>query len=167
MWKSRQHINCFFAWWKTKEYRINFETKNIHTKFLNDIDRRKGEWIYDRLRWLRDEKKLDENQLYWYFKKYQSYIDKDLIKQEYPCTPDEAFIASGKCYFDKDNIIKRIDYLEGLKNNGVIDIGYFEYDIVVKNNRQCITNIKWKSEPTGCVKIFQKPKKDFPYVLRW
>lgn len=131
MWKSGAHINCFFQWWKTKEYRLNFETKNMRTKFLNDIDRNKGEWIYDRLKWLRDEKKLDENQLYWYFKKYQGYIDKELIKQEYPCTPDEAFVASGKCYFNKDNIIKRIDLLEEQENT-IEDIGYFKHDIVIK-----------------------------------
>ena len=164
MWKSGAHINCFFQWWKTKEYRLNFETKNMHTKFLNDIDRNKGEWIYDRLKWLRDEKKLDENQLYWYFKKYQGYIDKELIKQEYPCTPDEAFIASGKCYFNKDNIIKRIDLLEEQENT-IEDIGYFKHDIVIKNDRKVITDIKWISDPLGCIKLIKKPEKYKPYVL--
>ena len=164
MWKSGAHINCFFQWWKTKEYRLNFETKNMHTKFLNDIDRNKGEWIYDRLKWLRDEKKLDENQLYWYFKKYQGYIDKELIKQEYPCTPDEAFVASGKCYFNKDNIIKRIDLLEEQENR-IEDIGYFKHDIVIKNDRKVITNIKWISDPLGCIKLIKKPEEYKPYVL--
>lgn len=164
MWKSGAHINCFFQWWKTKEYRLNFETKNMHTKFLNDIDRNKGEWIYNRIKWLRDEKKLDENQLYWYFKKYQGYIDKELIKQEYPCTPDEAFVASGKCYFNKDNIIKRIDLLEEQENR-IEDIGYFKHDIVIKNDRKVITNIKWISDPLGCIKLIKKPEEYKPYVL--
>ncbi len=164
MWKSGAHINCFFQWWKTKEYRLNFETKNMRTKFLNDIDRNKGEWIYERLKWLRDEKKLDENQLYWYFKKYQGYIDKELIKQEYPCTPDEAFVASGKCYFNKDNIIKRIDLLEEQENT-IEDIGYFKHNIVIKNNRKVITNIKWISDPLGCIKLIKKPEEYKPYVL--
>lgn len=164
MWKSGAHINCFFQWWKTKEYRLNFETKNMRTKFLNDIDRNKGEWIYDRLKWLRDEKKLDENQLYWYFKKYQGYIDKELIKQEYPCTPDEAFVASGKCYFNKDNIIKRIDLLEEQENR-IEDIGYFKHDIVIKNDRKVITDIKWISDPLGCIKLIKKPEEYKPYVL--
>lgn len=165
MWKSKENINCFFEWWKTKEYRLNFETKNMRTKFLNDIDRKKGEWIYERLAWLRDVKKLDENQLYWYFKKYQGYIDKELIKQEYPCTPDEAFIASGKCYFDKEAIIKRIDVLENIKNNGVIDIGYFDFDISIVKNKKKIVNIKWISDLNGCVKLLSRPKKGHPYVL--
>ena len=164
MWKSGAHINCFFQWWKTKEYRLNFETKNMRTKFLNDIDRNKGEWIYDRLKCLRDEKKLDENQLYWYFKKYQGYIDKELIKQEYPCTPDEAFVASGKCYFNKDNIIKRIDLLEEQENR-IEDIGYFKHDIVIKNDRKVITNIKWISDSLGCIKLIKKPEEYKPYVL--
>ena len=164
MWKSGAHINCFFQWWKTKEYRLNFETKNMRTKFLNDIDRNKCEWIYDRLKCLRDEKKLDENQLYWYFKKYQGYIDKELIKQEYPCTPDEAFVASGKCYFNKDNIIKRIDLLEEQENR-IEDIGYFKHDIVIKNDRKVITNIKWISDSLGCIKLIKKPEEYKPYVL--
>ena len=165
MWKSGQHINCFYQWWKTKEYRLNFETKNMRTKFLNDIERRKGEWIYDRLRWLKTEKGLDENQLYWYFKKYQGYIDKELIKQEYPCTEDEAFIASGRCYFDKEIIIKRIDELEQLEECGVKDIGYFKYDIVVKSYRKEITNVKWVSDPNGYIKLYKIPDKHKPYVL--
>lgn len=165
MWKSGQHINCFFEWWKTREYRLNFETKNMRTKFLNDIDRKKGIWIYDRLRWLRNEKVLDENQLYWYYKKYQGYIDKEVIKQEYPCTPDEAFIASGKCYFNTETVIKRIDQLEHQENNGILDVGYFKYDLVVKNNKKKIINIRWISDKGGFIKIYKKPNKGVPYVL--
>ena len=165
MWKSGQHINCFFEWWKTREYRLNFETKNMRTKFLNDIDRKKGIWIYDRLRWLRDEKVLDENQLYWYYKKYQGYIDKEVIKQEYPCTPDEDFIASGKCYFNTETIIKRIDQLEHKENNGVLDVGYFKYDLIVKDNKKKIINIRWISDKGGFIKIYKKPDKGVPYVL--
>lgn len=164
MWKSGEHINCFYQWWKTKEYRLNFETKNMRTKFLNDIDRKAG-WIYERLKWLRDEKKLDENQLYWYFKKYQSYIDKELIKQEYPCTEDEAFIASGKCFFNTEIIIQRINEIEQVRNNGVLEVGYFDYEIKIKNNKKQITNIKWVNDATGSIKILKRPQNKIPYVL--
>lgn len=164
MWKSGEHINCFYQWWKTKEYRLNFETKNMRTKFLNDIDRKAG-WIYERLKWLRDEKKLDENQLYWYFKKYQSYIDKELIKQEYPCTEDEAFIASGKCFFNTEIIIQRINEIEQVRNNGVLEVGYFDYEIKIKKNKKQITNIKWVNDATGPIKILKRPQNKIPYVL--
>lgn len=165
MWKSGEHINCFFEWWQTAEYRLNFETKNRRTKFLNDIYRVK-DWIHERLKWLLEEKGLDENQLYWYYKKYNGYIDKELIKQEYPCTPDEAFIASGKCYFDKDQIIKYIDKLEKEKNYGVIKRGYFNYRIQSDSNiKKNIVDIEWVDDPAGCIKIFEEPKRYVPYVL--
>lgn len=166
MWKSGEHINCFYEWWLTPEYRLNFETKNRRTKFLNDIYRVK-DWIHERLKWLLEEKGLDENQLYWYYKKYNGYIDKELIKQEYPCTPEEAFIASGKCYFDKESIIHRIDEIEKMENFGVVKQGYFEYDVIYnrKEEKKTITNIKWTDDPTGPIKIYELPRNGVPYVL--
>mgnify|MGYP006988862788 CR=1 FL=1 len=166
MWRSGEHINCFFEWWLTPEYRLNFETKNRRTKFLNDIYRVK-DWIHERLKWLLEEKGLDENQLYWYYKKYNGYIDKELIKQEYPCTPEEAFIASGKCYFDKDILIKYIDKLETIENYGVKKRGYFDYEIKydAKKEKKYIDGIKWVDDPTGPIKIFKEPEEFVPYVL--
>ena len=157
MWKSHEHINCFYEWWRTPEYRLNFENKTARTRFLNDIDR-KADWIWIRLKWLRDVKNLDENQLYWYYKKYVSLIDKDLIKQEYPCTEDEAFIASGACFFDTETIIRRIDELEGIEP---ISQGYFAYDY----DGLKVSNIHWKEDKQGYIKIFEKPKVNYPYVL--
>lgn len=166
MWRSGEHINCFFEWWLTPEYRLNFETQNRRTKFLNDIYRVK-DWIHERLKWLLEEKGLDENQLYWYYKKYNGYIDKELIKQEYPCTPEEAFIASGKCYFDKDIIIQQIDKLESIKNFGVVKQGYFTYDITYdgRADKKTISNINWVDDPTGPIKIFKDVEEGVPYVL--
>lgn len=157
MWKSNEHINCFYEWWRTPEYRLNFENKTARTRFLNDIDR-KSDWIWIRLKWLRDVKFLDENQLYWYYKKYASYIDKNLIKQEYPCTEDEAFIASGACFFDTETIIRRIDELEDIKP---VSQGYFVYDY----DGLKVSNICWKEDKQGYIKIFEKPKVNYPYVL--
>ena len=166
MWRSGEHINCFYEWWLTSEYRLNFETKNRRTKFLNDIYR-VNDWIHQRLKWLLEEKGLDENQLYWYYKKYNGYIDKELIKQEYPCTPEEAFISSGKCYFNKDVIIEQIDKLEKIKNFGVLKQGYFTYDIIYDGHadKKTVSNIKWVDDPTGPIKIFKDVEKGVPYVL--
>ncbi|MGN1033794.1 MAG: hypothetical protein ACI4PU_09990, partial [Intestinibacter sp.] len=72
MWRSGNHINCFFEWWRTKEYRISFESEVNKIEFLKRIDTVK-EWIYERLKWLRDIKHLDNEQLYWYYKEYNNY----------------------------------------------------------------------------------------------
>ena len=154
MWDSGTNINCFYEWWRTPEYRLNIPTTE-RKEFLSNLKESK-EWIFDRLRWLKNAKKLDLKQLYWYYNKYNNYIDKELIKQEYPCTPEEAFLASGNCVFDKEAIIRRIAELkEPLKQ------GYFSY----KYNGIKITNIKWQDDPNGPIKIYKLPKKNYPYVL--
>lgn len=147
MWDSGVHINCFFEWWKTKEYVLNFESKDIHKEFINKINTQE-EWIYKRLKWLKEDKKLNDNQLYWYFKKYEGYIDKDLIKQEYPCTPQEAFLLSGKTVFDTELLLNRLS-----KIHKPLKTGYFIYNY----DGLRITNIKWVNDPNGYINIYQVP----------
>lgn len=150
MWRSKNHINCFFEWWRTKEYRINFESEVNKTEFLKRVETSK-EWIYERLKWLKDIKELDDEQLYWYYKKYNNYIDKDLIKQEYPCTPEEAFLMSGRCVFETESIIKRLQNLPK-----VLKVGYFTYDEEQARLGK-MTNIRWVNDRNGYIKIYELP----------
>lgn len=147
MWDSGVHINCFFEWWKTKEYVINFESEDIHKEFINKINTHET-WIYKRLKWLKEEKKLNDNQLYWYFKKYEGYIDKDLIKQEYPCTPKEAFLLSGQTVFDTEILLNRLENAPK-----PIKTGYFIYDY----DGLKITHIRWVNDKNGYINIYQVP----------
>ena len=147
MWDSGEHINCFYEWWRTKEYNIAFRNEEQRAEFLREIDSKKG-WIYERLRWLRDEKSLSPEQLYWYWNKYDKYLDKDLIKQEYPCTPREAFLLSGKNVFDTAIILDR---LAGLQKP--IKRGYFTYDY----DGLRISNIQWVNDREGYIKIYSLP----------
>lgn len=147
MWDSGVHINCFFEWWKTKEYVLSFESEDIHKEFINNINTKES-WIYKRLKWLKEDKHISDNQLYWYFKKYEGYIDKDLIKQEYPCTPQEAFLLSGKTVFDTESLLDRLSRI-----HKPLKIGYFIYDY----NGLKITNIRWVNDPNGYINIYQVP----------
>jgi hypothetical protein len=158
MWNSGVHINCFFEWWKTKEYNIKFASDEIKTPFLKNIDN-KTDWINTRLKWLRDVKKLTPEQLYWYYNKYLNYIDKDLIKQEYPCTPHEAFLMSGKCIFDTELIINRLSIIPK-----PIKTGYFIYDEEQARLGK-MTNIKWVNDRNGFIKIYANP--NTPKVTRY
>ena len=36
LWKSKNAINCFFEWWRTKEYRTDFETEEIKETFIKN-----------------------------------------------------------------------------------------------------------------------------------
>lgn len=147
MWESGVHINCFYEWWKTKEYKLNFPSVEIKEEFIKNINI-KDDWIYTRLKWLKDNVKLELEQLYWYFKKYEGYIDKRLIKQEYPCSPQEAFLLSGATAFDTEKILSRLQIIPK-----PIKVGYFSYDY----DGLKITNIKWVNDKNGYINIYHLP----------
>ena len=148
MWDSGVHINCFYEWWKTKEYNIPFSSEEQKEQFVKDIQNKK-EWIYERLKWLYEEKELSLEQLHWYWNKYDKYIDKRLIKQEYPCTPREAFLLSGANVFDTEQLLARLENIpKPLKT------GYFIYDY----DGLRITNIKWVNDrDNGYINLYQLP----------
>lgn len=84
--------------------------------------------------------------------------DIDKFKQEYPISPEEAFISTGKCYFNKANIIKRINELRNIKP---ITRGSFScfYDGVR------IRGKKFNEEEKGSIKIYKYPENNVPYVI--
>lgn len=147
MWASGVHINCFYEWGKTPEYRLFFPSEETKREFLAFIPA-KDDWINERLRWLMDEKHLDAEQLYWYWNKYEKYLEKDLIKQEYPCSPKEAFLLSGKNVFDTEKLLAQ---LERIKKP--LKVGYFLYDY----DGVKISNIRWMNDRNGYVRIYQLP----------
>lgn len=77
--------------------------------------------------------------------------DIDQFKQEYPSNPEEAFLSTGQCIFDKEAIIERLRHVpKSIKQ------GYFIYNEAEarKNN---ITDVKWVNDKKGCIKIYQVP----------
>ena len=156
MWDSGEHINCFYPWWKTPEYRTAIPAiEGVREEFLENIQK-KEEWIWERLRWLQNDIGLDEEQLYWYYKKYRGFIDKDKIKQEYPCTPDEAFLLSGKTVFNTEKILARLAAIQR-----PLKVGYFLYDY----DGLKLTNIRWHPDRNGYIRIFAVP--DSPAVTKY
>ncbi len=155
MWNSGVFVNCFYEWWKTPEYRDTLKNAEVRKEFLEQIEKG-SDWIHDRLRWLRDEKNLDEEQLYWYWNKYKKYLDKNLIKQEYPCFPQEAFLLSGKPVFDTVAIHGRLASLQK-----PLKVGYFEYDY----DGLKISNIHWVNDRNGMVQLYYLPNS--PQVTKY
>lgn len=87
----------FYEWWRTPEYRLNFESPEKEIEFLAKIAAGKDDPLvpmrekdcFEEIRWLQ-KKGLDMAQLYWYYNKWR---DNHLIKQEYPNTVEQAFKA--------------------------------------------------------------------------
>lgn len=95
----------FYEWWRSSDYRLPYENEmlefehyravceGIATEHFPDAE------FNQKLLTLMDEHDLDWEQLYWYESKRQDL--KGLLLQEYPCTAEEAFLMSGRPYFDR------------------------------------------------------------------
>lgn len=166
IWDSGKCIKLFFQWWKTPEYRSKFESKEKEIQFKNDVND-KTDWIYKRCKWLKDIIELDWNQIYWYFNKWNGYLKKDTIKQEYPCTPDEAFLASGNCVFNKEVIVERKEYLKRLYAERPPKRGRFAFEWNDPDTKDKIKpeTIRWVDDVNGFIQIYEDIKQGFPYVL--
>ena len=82
--------------------------------------------------------------------------DIDKFKQEYPICPEEAFINSGKCYFNVQNIVKRIQECPN-----PIKRGFFKYTYA----NEKIVDYKWIDDERGAIELYELPKNRQPYVL--
>jgi hypothetical protein len=161
LWDSDKWENCFYEWWRTEEYRTSFENDHKRLWFVEQVDIG-TEWIWERCRWLKG-KNLDGEQIYWYYNKWYGYIDSSLIKQEYPCTAEEAFLATGECVFNQESIVARIDELEQLHKTEKPIRGSFTFDYV---NEQIVEkSIKFNPDDNGPVTIYEYPEPRVPYVI--
>ena len=164
LWDSGAWENCFYEWWRTPEYRLKFESPTKETWFKQQVETGKNsEWIWKRCYWLRHSINLDWEQVYWYYVKYEGYIDKELIKQEYPCSPDEAFISTGQCIFDQEKLIARIQELECIQKKNKPRRGIFVYNM--HNDKIIDSTIRFIDDPNGPVTIYEEPQNRTPYVL--
>ncbi len=163
LWDSGTCENLFYEWWRTAEY-----TSNDISVLYN----LKNDWIIRRVAWLR-AKGLSDEQIAWYVKKFNSYLDGEhSIKQEYPCMADEAFIATGNSEFGEEAVVGQIDRFKDLQG---VKRGYFEYTKRRTDNPEdvdgfIIDNIQWVDSPTGEIVIHSEPiidevKGSKPYTI--
>ena len=133
LWDSESCHNLFYEWWRSPEYR------STEYDYLETQD----PWLIERKKVL-EAKGCDKEQITWYCKKYDSYLDKNTIKQEYPITPTEAFVSSGDCVFDKEAINNQIARCVSLQ---APRRGYFTYKkeaIPIPNSEGVMVDVEWK-----------------------
>jgi len=152
----------FFEWWQTSEYRLDFESTEAEEIFKNRVNKPSTKFEH-KLKWLLDTKGLDWSQLYWYSSKEKDL--KELLDQEYPCTPLEAFLSSGLPVFDIEAVLKRRDYLiqEYKKNPPLRGRMKYKYDEITQ--RIIIDTIEFVEDPNGPLIVYEKPKYGYPYVI--
>lgn len=169
LWDDTENTweKLFYEWWRTSEYRLSFETAEIEQDFKKRVVNAVGsdnveskEWCYKRCKWLLEVKCLDWEQLYWYYNKWKD--KKEDIKQEYPCTPEEAFLASGSNYFDIEQVTLRKAELKDIYEERPYRRGYFEFEYV---NELIVDNtIRWVDDSNGYIKMYEEVKEGYYYV---
>lgn len=134
----------FFAWWEMPEYR-----RPVPPDFTPTPEETA----------LRETYSLDDEQLVWrrWCIKNNCGGDLDLFHQEYPASPDEAFIASGACIFETDALIVRREAVRHLPR----ETGRFVYDY----DEVRVTNWKWEPCWDGEIAILKPPGAGCPYVI--
>ncbi|WP_342440010.1 hypothetical protein NSS79_15390 [Paenibacillus sp. FSL L8-0436] len=170
LWDSKSWENCFFEWWLTAEYRMNFESAERESWFRAQVAAGSGErapWIWERCYWLLNTIGLDTAQVYWYYVKWDGYIDKEKIKQEYPCSPHEAFLASGRCVFDQEKLVMRIEYLKRVYKELQPRRGSFRFKWANAETQDRILDesIEWVDQKDGFISLYEDTRLGYPYVI--
>ncbi len=154
LWDSGTCHNLFYEWWRTSEYR----DEDLSHISLTESDG----WLADRVAFLR-ERGLAEEQISWYCRKYASYLDKSSIKQEYPCSPDEAFISTGASIFDVEKVTHQLMRCEG---RAPVKRGVFEHRRVMTPIRAVdgstdaeweLRDIAFSERKDGMIAIHEEP----------
>lgn len=150
------YIPVFCAWHELEEYRMD----------ASDL----GELTQEEIE-LKELYHLDNEQIAWRRWCIRNNCRGDLNKfnQEYPSCPEEAFISSGACVFNKKDIVNRIEQIRQLQP---LKQGSFKYkktyepvrdaDGNVVRTRKVISDIEFVEEENGIIRIYEEPqvKKD-------
>ena len=102
----------------------------------------------------------------WYCKTYKGYLDKSLIRQEYPCTPEEAFVASGQSIFDTEAITAQMARIGRLPPGRVGSFVYKKkYTPIYSESGELIDtdcnieDIEFKEASDGYITLHEEPIK--------
>lgn len=138
-------LPLFFAWHEMKEYR-----REVPPGFTRTAEEEKLAAAYG----------LDDEQLSWrrWCIKINCGGDVDLFHQEYPSSPEEAFISTGRCAFDKEKVILRMRAVEKLPWKR----GEFR---ISGDDGSRIDGFRWERADNGCMRIFRHPEPGVPYVI--
>ena len=139
------YIPIFFAWHEMKEYRRKVP---------------KGFTLTQEEAQLAETYGLDLQQIAWRRWAIENLCggDVDQFKQEYPASPEEAFISTGRCVFDKAALVLRLEHVRST----AWEEGAFR---IRKDATGRIAEFAWVPEKGGPVRIRTQPEPGVPYVL--
>ena len=146
----------FFPWFDMNEYSIPFESEEEKQNFIEEVEYtfkdQEGRVVYTEEKEIMIEHGVTYEQLKWrrWCIANNCGGDVEQFHQEYPCTPDEAFIASGRPRFQV-GVLKQ--YRRNCKEG---EIGRLEYNG---------SRVVFTPDTNGDVEIWKYPSKDQYYCI--
>ena len=104
----------------------------------------------------------DEQMAWWRVKWVELKKDLNLMKQENPTIPMDAFISTGNSVFDNEAIAIRKQYVS---ENVHYFQGDFYFDINGSFTDYKIENVEFRKTKVGNLKVYERPIEGHPYVI--
>lgn len=144
---KKSYVPMFFAWFDNPEY-------------VEDYD---GFELMPEEKAVQEKYKLSNEQMSFYRSRLLDYHNSwKSIRQEFPCCPTEAFVATGSGVFDNElvqarkEVVTKLDYKDG----------FFGYNIkALSTDDFMVFDKKFVTNDGGATRIYELPKKGVPYVL--
>lgn len=133
----------FLAWYKDPDYQRPVEPGTVWTDYEREMMERLG---------------LTPEQMAWrrYVIRNDCAGDEDLFRQEYPTVPEEAFLSTGRPFFDNLR-------LQLLPKPEPMHVGFFEYTEAPDGKPE---EFRWvEDRRKGFIRIWEEPERGVPYVL--
>ena len=152
MWEEaengeNEYIPLFFPWWKHYEYTASYF--NLPLYELGHLDEEEIK-LHELLKENGTAHEIAERVI-WRRWAIKNLCNNNLLdfQQEYPATPEEAFIASGMNVFPHDKLMDCYEKQPGVR-------GY-----LFRNGDEVV----FRGDPHGPLKLFKKPSPDATYVV--
>ena len=143
---ENEWVPVFLPWYMEKGYRMPVTGGEAWTEEERQLQKDFG---------------LDEEQLQWrrWCIKANCGGSADKFRQEYPNTPEEAFLLSGRPFFDNRALAVR-----RMHAPAPVRVGWFDYDAPEETGAKP-ENWTFSDVEKGGIRIWQEPEAGVPYVL--
>lgn len=153
-------IPMFFAWHDYSEYKLSV-TEEERIKIMSNLN--------DYEKNIVGLFSLSAEQIKWYRWKLRNDCgnDKDLMKQENPSYPKEAFLSTGRPVFDNEKVEIRIEQLKKLYAEHPPKRGRFSFEWENPETHDKIkpNSIRWVDDVNGFMTIYEDVEQNYPYVI--
>lgn len=146
----------FFGWFEMPDYTLPFNTEADKIAFIEECEfisyNADGQPIRSEEYLIREKHNLTWEQMHWrrWTIRNKCHGDIEMFHQEYPSTPEEAFVASGRPKFSIPSL-RKYQTITKAGERGYLD----EKD----------GKIVFRPDPKGYVEIWEKPQYDVYYAI--